>query len=792
MVKSSSYNWNENTFWSSITNRKHRIEKATLSGIACTYEPETGAWRQACSANGSTLPALLQNPYVVVDATDHGLGIYPLPLGGRYFVRPSFTVQLGDFSWNTHPQRETKRETDGFRRNFLLAPGAGILTGDRADGLQYRVCTYLPASFPFILVELALRGCDVDQQVRVIPELLWMPGQRTEQDRGNIIWLQPQEAPVFDEMVCRNNSTAADPQRPNLPVTAGIGLALENPSTALIFQQTGAPAGSGPLVVGDQLFQFDEFQRLQFSAVEPDKTDDGLRLTLILGVCETPESFAEYLEKWRAMKRSAQEQERQYWTNLTSRLTFSSPDPAVDRQVPFSVHNSLFSRSFTDDGRTIFIHGRRDRGYGDCSKIHQSYQMYFPALAAGESESVREELLAFAALQDTRGDLARQPRPGSGWHPYIGLYSTANYLLAVYRYLAWTGDFTLLDEVVESKVEPGDRQTVLDRLVRGAEWLLSNRWQGLIAPCGWVDAWPAGVKSQSQISIATYMALDQLAQIFGRLGHDDAMNRYWAEAEVLRERIMAVYYNPETGLFGEYLFEDGSVAGDQVDDFWSVTQIWAALAGLFPDTRGLDLCREHCLTCGIVMYPETVLQASYMLQFTDEFDDLPIHAVATYGLSAWPELTHLYAIAEARYHRPDQALEAVHKQLPAVIHSANPYCSPTYYAEKYLFPYNDFWQCTWGGDPTFVETLLEGFCGVQADLNSLKIRPALPKSWQGAKPIRVAFIWRGSRLELSISAESIDDNPVIYVDGQPVKNGEIPAESVQPGGIHKITVGAHS
>jgi hypothetical protein len=760
MPTSNSYDWNDNTFWGNIVERKHRIEKATLSGLPCRSVPQTSGpcaeiWSQDSVKTGSTLPALLQNPHVVVDATDRGLGIYPLRLGGRYFLRPSFTIEQGSSLWNTHPQADINPTPDGVERKFLLAPGAGILTGTAPDGVSFEVRTFLPESFPFVLVELTLRNIRNGQILTVTPELLWEPGVQSSDPSGKWIWLQPRQAPVFDEVVCRNNSSAADPQRPDLDTLAGIGVALEGPVGScpvggVDCVERTLLTGQAPLVVCDQVFRREEFGRVVLTGTCAPETARELHLTLILGICATPSDFSAQLERWRQLTERDRKQETEYWAEIAGRVRFTCPSPAVNRQVPYSVHNSLFSRSVTDQGRTLFIHGRRDRGYGDCSKIHQSYQMHLPALAAGEDQSVRSELLAYAALQDARGDLARQPRPGSGWHPYIGLYSTANYLLALYRYLCWTGDTSVLDEPVASLVEPGSLQTVFARMLRGADWLLANRWEGVVAPCGWVDAWPVGVKSQSQISIATFMALDRVAQICAYQDRAEEALRYRAAAEALRARILDVFYTSETGLFAEYLFEDGTVAGGREDDFWSVTQIWAALAGLAPDTRGLDLCRKYCLKSGMTMYPETVLRAPYMLKFTDDMDALPVHAVATYGLAAWPELTHLYALAETRYRRPDLALNALERQLPETIHALNPVSSPTYYAEKYLYPYNEPWQCTWGGDPTFIQLLLEGFMGIQAGLDGLVIEPRLPKAWKDGGPLQAHFSFRGEPYKLTV------------------------------------------
>jgi len=150
------------------------------------------------------------------------------------------------------------------------------------------------------------------------------------------------------------------------------------------------------------------------------------------------------------------------------------------------------------------------------------------------------------------------------------------------------------------------------------------------------------------------------------------------------------------------------------------------------------------------MNPEGILTAPYMARFQDTEDDLPMDRNAIWNLAAWPELTHLYALAEICAGRPDLALEAVSKNLPEKAHAENPFAAPFYYPEKYIPPLNVPWLCTWAGDPTLIQVLLEGFFGIKAGLNGLTIEPHLPGAWTGDQLLRARFCYRGAQWEVSI------------------------------------------
>jgi hypothetical protein len=745
------YDWEKNEFWKDINKSIRRGQEGILSGIPCTYDEQAGVWQQACSAGRSVLPSFLQNKFTVADVTDRGLGIYPILLNGRYFLRVAFRINTGGETFCTHDLSDVDGAADAItNRQLSYGPGWATLAGCTPKGLRCEVRTYLPKSFPLVVMEVSVIGGSPEGLLEIKPEIVWMPGDAPIQAQPGFLWLKPQEASLPDEYFSRNDSAPTDPLRSAKIKPAGLAVALAAPGVQTSGFQRASLAGKDSLLLADRRFTGNELERINLPRVQVRAAGGRARFTLVVGVCETPAEFSMLYEAWLSKSAGGYLPEEDYWAGVQQKLSFNFPDKAIQRQGRYSLHNSLFSRSVSSGGRTLFIHGRRDRGYADCAKIHQTYQLHFAALAAGETSSVRQELLSFSAVQDKNGGIQRQLSPRSGWHPYVGTYNNANYLLAIYRYLCWSGDIAFLDEKVDSLVEPGDRQPVLEHALRAAEWLLENRWHGVIAPCGWVDAWPAGVKANSQASMAACMAFNRLAQICEYQRREKEAYDLYRAAQELEKSTRELFFNLQNGLYSEYLFEDGSTEGGKDSDFYSITQFWAVLAGMAQDQRGMDLTRETCLKRGMVMNPETVADTAYLTQFQDDYNRLPVDRNITWALATWPELTHLYALAEIKLGRPDLALDAVLRQLPESIHAENPYAAPFYYPEKYIPPLTVPWLCTWAGDPTLIEVLLEGFFGVQPDLRNLQVNPHLPVAWKGAGKVSTRFCWRGAQYELVV------------------------------------------
>jgi hypothetical protein len=739
----------ENPFRTEVGARLAAV-RAPLALEQLRWDRSRQAWGQGTVPGRPSLPALLQNATFAADVTDHGLALYPLASDGRFYLRLGGTVESAAGDWRLDPR------ADDVERSVWVCPGAVVVEADAGERGRARLTVSLAQDHPLAVLQLRLDGPSVELDA----EFSWLAGTFT--DRSDGIWLHPHDPGEADQLLSRNNSAVPDPRRPP-----------ELPAAGLYIASVGAsPLAHSSFPIEETTCLADRVFAEGVEGLSLGRCRGGEHTVLLVVATDVVDAEA-IAAAWRAnAAASAAQTSEDYWQALTERFGLSLPDERLTRQAAFSIHNSLFSRARRDDGREIFIHGRRDRGYGDCAHLHQSYQMHLPALASGQDASVRAELETFLALQDDDGNLSHAPRPGTGSHPYVGLYSNAHLLLAVHRYLAWTGDRGFLDVAVGGTI-------VRDRLRHAADFLLANRSDGLLAPCGWLDAWPPEVSAQSQITVAGMMALEALVEVLHWVDDERGAAPYAATASELRLRLLDACYDPATGLFAEHVFADG-IRGGRADDFWAHTQIWAALGGVAPDRRGLELTRRKCLGSGMRVVPISTFASGYVAASTDGDAALSVDSTATWLLACWPELTHLYALAETRAGRPDLALAAVESQLPEVLHRRNAAAAPFYYAEKYLTPGDEPWLCTWAGDPTLIDVLLSGFLGVRAELGGLRVEPCLPPQWRD-QTLVAEFVWRGSQWSLTLDP----DATAVTVDDQNASALILPAE---PGARHAIRV----
>ena len=635
-------------------------------------------------------PVTLMSPVMTADATEHGALVLPTGTHQRF----ALDVRYRTYSEDLRP--DVVRVVPGGveRRHVGKATGSVAvwdrLTATRA-GLAWDVLT--------------TEGGEGD----LWPTLVWTPADAAAPDELPL--LRPAQLGVASETATSSNSRLPDPHVP-----AGA----EDATVHLHVIGASLPAMSGPPAPQVLLAERE--------------TPTG---TVVTGLPGWPRAHAD--------RRVELTIDGPPTTSRTAEaaLVVRVPDPAVQRQLPFSVHHSLMSEAVSHRGRRVSLHGRRDRGMGDVAHMHQSYQMHFVALAAGAVQRVEDELLAFVELVDADGRIRRCPGTRSD-HRYVPGFTEEHLLLGVHRYVSWTGDLELLSRRVTSAL--GDR-TVLDHLRAVADGMLDDSHEGLLTPCGWLDAWPPRVRAQAQVSMTGAEALEALAQLVRAVdqpGSEDLRE----SARALRTRIDDVFLDPATGLYAEHLFDSGTTGGT-LDDFWSHTQITAVLSGQARDARGLDHVRRRCFRRGITGLPPSTLDAAYVADSTDADVDLALDSTATWMLATWPELTHQYALAEVSAGRPDLALEAVRAQLPESLHEVDAFVAPWVYAEKYLFPGTEPWLATWGGDPSLVEVVLSGFLGIRPDLDGLRIAPALPAAWRGS-PVEASFTWCGRRHRLAL------------------------------------------
>jgi hypothetical protein len=655
-----------------------------------TFDEVRGAWTVRCRPFRHVAPVPLQHNSLAADITERGALLLPVGRSGRFAVDVRFATEAGVLApamFAVHPDRV---EIDLVGKDAFVRVAVSI----DEDGIAWtpRIIAGAPQ--------------------RLYPMLVWTPRSSGERAVTASGLLPAQSLDVVDELATQSNSRLPDPLPPHdLPAgepvvhVEGARLDAEGPIPEVgpLLAERNAPDGS--IVTALPGWPADALGRV--------------RITCLAAPSAIP---LDPFSPPRVQLKLAE----------------------LDRQLAFSAQTAVSSAVRRADGHTIQLHGRRDRAMGDVAHLHQSHQMHYVALAGGATKRVREELLLASSLQSRSGEVSRSPGVGAESYPYVPGFTEVHLLEGAHRYVAWTGDDGILQEHIVAS--DGSSRIFRDRLVAAAHSMLARGREGLLAPCGWLDAWNPAVRAQGQVSMEGAAALESLVELLHAGGLDD--EGLAEAARALRQRIDEVFLDPATGLYAEHLFDDGRVTGGALDDFWAHTQVSAVLAAQTADPRGLDLIRRYCRTTGITGLAPATLDQPYVADSTDDEVSLELDSTATWMLAAWPELTHRYALAEFRLKRPDHAVDVIHGMLPERLHRRRARVAPWYYAEKYLYPGDRPWLFTWGGDPTLVEAVLSGLFGLRVDLTGVHATPSLPEN---AAPATAEFTYRGRRTTLTVT-----------------------------------------
>jgi len=638
-------------------------------------------------------PYYLQTPTAGFDVFDRGLVVHPIGYEGSARLRVGVVADDGAAGW---VEPEIERVT--------VTPGAVGLTMTTRSGRRLAARLTTEGDALVIRVEGA-DGTRLRAFVRsaLAADTAWRDGA----------FRQPLRLTREEPFLARHSNTRlTDPLPPDRP----------GPELVLSVDAGGREIDLGP----------DDDRLGPIAVLGPEfAARDGGRLVLTVAGALAARPGAEVPPRGGARASIGV-------SEPAARLGFAGVPADLERQLGFAELNSLVPRS-VHDGRSFLLHGRPGDGFGEVAHLHQSYQMHLVALASGETDLVRDDLLVHLGLVRD-GVLDRSPAPGGGSHPYVSGYSEAHVLLAVHRYLMWTGDRGFLTCRV------GDR-SVLEHLVDIAATAASRRVGGLMPPCGWIDAWPEGVVAQAQSSCAWIVALRALSDVLGAADEPRSAALRRAEAGALADRVVETFLVEDGGHLAEHLYADGSVGGGDPDGAWVHTQIWAALAGLRGSDRGVRRVLRYRTPRGMPMCGPSALTGADLAAVTDPTGVMADEVSAVWCSSTWPELTHLLAAELARAGHPDDALALVRDQLPAAVHRRDPATVPWVYPEKFLEPSGEPWLSTWAGDPTLIEVFLRGFLGLVPTWNGLRVSPELPAELAG---LEATVLWRGAPVRVVV------------------------------------------
>lgn len=430
------------------------------------------------------------------------------------------------------------------------------------------------------------------------------------------------------------------------------------------------------------------------------------------------------------------------------------------------------------------------------------------------------------AIQDAMGAVYTNPddarrwlreifaqQNADGWMPHglrltqdvevipIGLIphrdSTVWGAMAVHFYLAETGDWDILDELIPFADDP-QPATLFEHIGRALEWSLRDRTRRGLSRLGegdWDDplnmAGKEGRGESVWLTEALAFALDNWAEVAERRGDRRQAKTYRKQADACRTAInrhawKGQWYARGTTDAGRWF----GTAEDREGRIFLNAQSWAILCGAATGER-LRACmtavRRHLATpCG----PMTLTPA-----FSEMHEDIGKITQKPPGTgengSVYCHAATFYAFALYLARQSEEAFGVLRnlltgtEQNPIQRSGQVPLYVPNYFrgtaagasAGRSSHAPNT------GTSAWYYRTAVAMLLGVRGELDGLRIDPQLPKAWKEAKVWRK---WRGAEFDIAIRRRRGVRQTRVVLDGRPLDENFIPPQP--EGSRHRVEV----
>ena len=413
-----------------------------------------------------------------------------------------------------------------------------------------------------------------------------------------------------------------------------------------------------------------------------------------------------------------------------------------------------------------------DRGWPSGMRGTRDSANDYMALLAIHPDNCRQMLRTLFSCQRSDGWFLRQysSKGRLGKHderPYVdgGVFV----LEFLYRYFAYTGDFSLLEERLPW-LDKDQESTLAQHMVCAVEYYLDPRNIGEHGLCkiyggDWNDAVNmAGLEGRGEsvmVSCQTVMALRDVAEIFQKIGiFPQKVCQYMEEAAVMRRNILR-YARNECGWFNSVFNDDGKwIFSNQDPDGqtrpYGPTNYYAVISRVVEPERVhealavADMLKGHC---GYrLFYPPFGGQKIPHVGRQTTGDVPPFLAengnVYNHGSQGF------FARALAKAGQGDQLFDVLQWMLPydqqrhptALAHTA-PYAVTNCYQQLPVFDHRGMLSFLTGSVAMSFRGAYEWLMGAEPTLQGLRISPCIPRTWEQASAL---FACRGKTINLEI------------------------------------------
>lgn len=453
-----------------------------------------------------------------------------------------------------------------------------------------------------------------------------------------------------------------------------------------------------------------------------------------------------------------------YWSELTSQLKIETPDQAFNLMGNgWLAYQAIAGRLW---GRSAYYQMGGAYGYRD------QLQDSLVWLLLDQPEKTLEQIRLHAAHQYQDGVVLHW------WHPLAEAGLRSNYSddllwlpFVVLYYLRETGDFACLEETIPFFDEGS--ATLKEHCQRSFEMALGRRSQRglpLILEADWNDglnATGAGGKGESiWLAHFLYFVLCGWAE----LPSIDAgvQHRFKTEAAALRQATNT--YGWDGQWYWRATNDAGDILGtvhDKEGQIFLNPQTWAVLSRLAPTGRAgqaLASAREKLYSpygplLLIPAYSEPDSTIGYLTRYapgTRENGGVYVHA------ACWAVL------AERQQNGVEAAYQLWRSFCPAIRgeepdkYMAEPYVMPgNVDGPLSAFPGRGGWTWYTGSAAWYLRAMVEGVIGLEARVEGLQLKAALPQAWSS---VRIQRRYRGTLYNITVRRAIANEMPTCLVN----------------------------
>jgi cellobiose phosphorylase len=488
-----------------------------------------------------------------------------------------------------------------------------------------------------------------------------------------------------------------------------------------------------------------------------------------------------------------------YWDNLLNVIQVETPDIHTNRMVNiWNAYQCMVTFNMSRSASLFESGVGRGMGFRDSNQDLLGFVHMVP-------ERARERILDIAATQMETGGAYHQYQPltkrgndavGSGFND-----DPLWLILSVAAYLKETGDWSILDELVQYDNRPGSETPLYEHLQRSLRYTLDRlgpHGLPLIGRADWNDclnlncfsAEPGqsfqtttnkeGKVAESIFIAAMFvLAARELAAIAQERGLEEEARRYLDEAARMASVVC------EHGWDGNWFLRAYDDFGRKVGSreceegrIFIEPQGFCVLAGIGLEDgkaeKALDAVKEHLATPhGIVLHQPAYTR--YYLHL-GEISSYPPGYKENAGVFC--HTNPWIMIAEAIVGRGDRAYDYYSRINPSVREAISEVhrCEPYVYAQMIAgrdAPTHGEAKNSWltGTAAWNYVAVTQWILGVRPAYRGLQISPVIPPDWPGFTMKRV---FRGTTYYITVKRAGPGNAVTLMVDGQPVAGNIVP------------------